>query len=104
MEKGMKPKKLLKYRLGLFRDAANFKKPERVPHFCNVVTWKIFDAGYDLTDAMSNFDVMRKCVDRFFATYPTDGVIDYGIRNQFNVTEAFGEGLLFSRALTIASA
>ncbi len=79
-------------RIQLFRDAANFKKTDRIPHFANVVTWKVFDAGYTLDQAMTNFDVMEKTVIHFLDKYPVDAVLDVGIRNQFNVTEAFGEG------------
>ena len=41
----MKPKQLQQSRVQLFRDAANFKKTDRIPHFANVVTWKVFDAN-----------------------------------------------------------
>jgi len=85
-------KELKAARVQLFRDAENFKKTERIPHFANVVTWKVFDAGYTLDQAMTNFDVMEKSVLHFLDTYPVDAVLDVGIRNQFNVTEAFGPG------------
>ena len=88
----MNSKDLKKSRVQLFRDAANFKKTERIPHFANAVTWKIFDAGYTLDQAMINFDIMEKTVVHFLETYPADAVMDVGIRNQFNVTEAFGPG------------
>ena len=81
---------LQKYRVKLFRDAANFKKNERIPYFANVVTWKVFDAGHTLDEAMTNYDVMRECVVHFLDSYPVDGLMDTGIRNQFSVTEAFG--------------
>ena len=38
----MNSKELKASRVQLFRDAANFKKTERIPHFANVVTWKVF--------------------------------------------------------------
>ena len=41
----MNSKELKQARVQPFRDAANFKKTERIPHFANVVTWKVFDAG-----------------------------------------------------------
>ena len=41
----MDPKQLKADRIQLYRDAANFKKTDRIPHFANVVTWKVFDAG-----------------------------------------------------------
>ena len=88
----MNGKQLQRERARLFRDAANFRPTDRIPHFANVVTWKVFDAGYTLDQAMTNFDVMEECVVKFLDTYPVDGLMDVGIRNQFNVTEAFGEG------------
>ena len=88
-ETSLKPKDLLAYRVGLFRDAANWRTPERVPHFCNAVTWKVFDAGESLPRALTDFDTMARVMEHFFATYRVDGVMDYGIRNQFTVTEAF---------------
>ena len=41
----MNGKEMQKERVQLFRDAANFKKTDRIPHFAIVVTWKVFDAG-----------------------------------------------------------
>ncbi len=88
----MANKELMAKRVQLFRDAVNFRKTERIPHFANVVTWKVFDAGHTLDEAMTNFDVMEECVLHFLDNYPIDAILDVGIRNQFNVTEAFGEG------------
>ena len=88
----MDAKELKAHRVQLFRDAVNFKKTDRIPHFANVVTWKVFDAGHTLDEAMTNFDLMEKCVLHFLDKYPVDAILDVGIRNQFNVTEAFGEG------------
>ena len=88
----MSAKSLQAERARLFRDAANFRKTRRIPHFANAVTWKVFDAGHTLDEAMTDFGVMEKCVRHFLDRYPVDAVLDVGIRNQFNVTEAFGEG------------
>jgi len=88
----MDAKKLKQERIKLFRDAAAFKKPERIPYLSAAVTWKILDAGYAIGDAMTDFEVMEKCVRHFLDNYPVDAVMDLGIRNQFNVTEAFGKG------------
>ena len=84
----MNSKELKASRVQLYRDAANFKKTERIPHFANVVTWKVFDAGYTLDQAMTNFDVLEESVVKFLDRYPVDGLMDVGIRNQFTVTEA----------------
>jgi hypothetical protein len=79
-------------RVRLYRDAARFRKPERIPHFANAVTWKVFDAGHTLDEVMTDQKRMEECVRHFLDTYFVDGLIDTGIRNQFNVTEAFGDG------------
>ncbi len=91
----MNANELKKSRVQLFRDASSFKKPARVPHLGNVVTWKVFDAGHTLDEAMTDFDVMKECVVHFLDNYPVDALIDFGIRNQFNVTEAFGAGYYY---------
>lgn len=72
----MNSKELKSSRKKLFRDAANFKKTERIPHFANVVTWKVFDAGYTLSQAMTDFDIMEKTVIHFLNKYPVDAVLD----------------------------
>ena len=58
----MNAKELKASRIQLFRDAANFQKTERIPHFANVVTWKVFEAGYTLDQAMTNFGVLEESV------------------------------------------
>ena len=86
----MSKNELAAARAALFRDAANFRDGGRVPYLSSAVTWKIFDAGYSLKEALTDFDVMEKCVRHFLDNYPVDAMLDIGIRNQFNVTEAFG--------------
>ena len=88
----MNAKELKAGRIALFRDAAAFRPTERIPYFSSAVTWKIFDAGHTLDEAMTDFGIMEECVRHFLDTYPVDGLLDTGIRNQFNVTEAFGGG------------
>lgn len=88
----MNTKELKQQRVRLFRDAAAFKKTERIPYLSAAVTWKILDAGCKISEAMTDFAVMERCVRHFLDKYPVDAVMDLGIRNQFNVTEAFGPG------------
>ena len=71
----MNSKELKASRVQLFRDAANFKKTERIPHFANVVTWKVFDAGYTLDQAMTNFNVLEESVVKFLERYSVDGLM-----------------------------
>ena len=77
-------------RAKLFRDQSSFIHTERIPHFASAVTWKIFDAGHTIDEAITDHKVMEECVRHFLDTYYVDGIIDTGIRNQFEVMEAFG--------------
>lgn len=86
----MNAKELTRYRIQLFRDAASFRKPDRIPYLSAAVTWKVFDAGHTLDEALVDYDVMEECVRHFLDSYPADALLDIGIRNQFRVTEAFG--------------
>ena len=81
---------LMAERAGLFRDQACFRRTERIPHLSAAVTWKVFDAGASLPEALTDFKTMERCVRHFLNTYPVDACLDIGIRNQFTVMEAFG--------------
>lgn len=83
-------KALAAQRAQLFREQSSFNKTSRVPHFSSAVTWKIFDAGFTIDKAITDHKIMEKCVRHFLETYYVDGLIDTGIRNQFEVMEAFG--------------
>lgn len=72
----------LRYRAGLFRTASQFqKKPERVPHLSNYITWQIFDAGYTLSEAINDYSKMERAVIEHVTKYKWDAVIGYGTRN-----------------------
>ena len=86
----MDNKDLAQQRAKLFRDAAQFKNVARVPHLSCAVTWKVFDAGHTLDEALTDYNVMEECVRHFLDNYTVDAMLDIGIRNQFWVTEAFG--------------
>ncbi len=98
----MNTKELKKERIALFRRAAAFERPDRVPYFSSAVTWKVFDAGHTLDEAMTDYSVMEECVRHFLDSYKVDGMLDIGIRNQFSVTEAFGtEGYYYYTPETV---
>lgn len=72
----------LRYRASLFRTASGFrKKPDRVPHLSNYITWPIFDAGYTLSEAINDYDKMERVVINHVTKYHWDAVIGYGVRN-----------------------
>ena len=83
-------KALAAERAKLFRDQTSFIPTKRIPHFASAVTWKIFDAGHTIDEAITDHKVMESCVRHFLDTYFVDGLIDTGIRNQFEVMKAFG--------------
>ncbi len=86
---GMTPKELAAYRLQLIRDASGMqKKPDRIPNISFFVTWKILDAGYKLTEAMNDYDIMEKVVRRHMEVYHFDQIFDVGIRNAYRVSQA----------------
>ena len=81
------------YRTKLFRDALEMKKPQRVPHLSYAVTWKIFDAGHKLGEALNDYDLMAKIVREHQAKYQFDAMTDYGLRNPYRVSAALGTSL-----------
>ena len=91
----MTPQELKDYRIGLFRDCAGWRKPERIPFLANVVTWKMIDAGYKFSEALHDYDIMQKCVTGFLDKYKVDILTDAGNRNPMRVPEAIGESCYY---------
>ncbi|MCQ2420230.1 MAG: hypothetical protein MJ118_03775 [Clostridia bacterium] len=79
---------LLAYRTKLIRDAANMRKPERVPLVSFFVTWKILDAGYKLSEALTDYSVMEKVVRYHQESYNFDMLNDLGVRNPYRLSLA----------------
>jgi hypothetical protein len=88
----MDAKAALQERTELFANAIQFKKNKRVPLGANFWTWKILDAGYKLSEALYNYDIMEKVNDEFHQRYQFDAYIDLGTRNPMRVTSALGAG------------
>lgn len=86
----MTNQELLQYRTGLIRDAANMRKPDRIPVISFFVTWKILDAGYKLSEALSDYAIMEKVVRRHQEEYNFDMLNDLGIRNPYRFAKAMG--------------
>ncbi len=82
-------KSLEQSRIQIIRDAAGMKKrPDRIPNISFFVTWKILDAGYKLTEAMSDYDMMEKAVRQHQEKYQFDMHFDLGTRNAYRVAQA----------------
>lgn len=78
-------------RIQLFKDAIQKnKKPKRVPHFGNLWSWKIQDAGYTMSQALYDYEIMQKVLDYTFESYPIDCCYETGWRNPLQVTESLG--------------
>lgn len=65
-------------------------KPKRIPHFGNLFTWKIHDAGYSLREALTDYETMEKVLEHTFETYPMDACYETGWRNPIQVTDSLG--------------
>mgnify|MGYP002856225539 CR=1 FL=1 len=81
-------------RLKAFNDALSFvEHPKKTPHVSFFVTWKILDYGCRLSEALMDYDLMKKVVKTFQEKYNFDGMVEYGNRNQFRVSEHMGGSL-----------
>lgn len=66
-------------------------KVERTPHFFNFHTWLITDAGYQLSEALRNNDVMVEVIRRSAQRYEYDTPFWTGHRNPVLVEQALGK-------------
>ena len=80
---------LLRERKQLFADVTRGIKPARVPTLSNVWSWKVFDAGYNLTQALYDYDKMADAVYQFQRKYNFDANFDIGGRNPVQVLNQF---------------
>jgi hypothetical protein len=88
----MDAKAVLKERTELFNNVFQFKKNKRVPLGSNFWTWKILDAGYKLSEALYDYNIMEKINDDFHQRYQFDAYMDLGTRNPMGVANALGAG------------
>jgi hypothetical protein len=86
----MDPKAALAERRELFDNVYEFKHNKRVPIHSGIWTWKVLDAGYKLSEAIYNYDLMEKIVDEFHERYQFDAYSDLGTRNPMKFSEALG--------------
>ncbi|MBQ7737636.1 MAG: hypothetical protein IJT62_07360 [Oscillospiraceae bacterium] len=74
----------------LFRDTLAFNNKGCVPSLCNAWSYKIYDAGYTLQEALFDYDVMEKVVRQFHERYHFDTYFDLGTRNPMQISKALG--------------
>lgn len=79
----------LSERKQLIADVMSGKKPRRVPLLANAWTWRIFDAGYKLSDCLFDYSRMEEVVLRFQEKYNFDVLVDVGGRNALKVLSNF---------------
>lgn len=83
---------LVKYRTELFRNAAAFRKVDRIPHMSFAVTWKILDAGYSLTEGLRDYDIMTSAIRTHQERYNFDAIFELGVRNIIRLVDHLGGG------------
>ena len=83
---------LLAERKQLFSDVIAFNKPARIPMLGCVYSWKYLDAGYNLHEALYDYDIIEKCERENIETYQFDAYSDYGTRNGMKAPDALGGG------------
>jgi len=81
---------LIKERLELLDNALSFRYNKRTPLFANFFTWKYLAAGYNLHDALFDYDIIEKVNREFHEAYQFDCYMDKGTRNPMRVSDAFG--------------
>jgi hypothetical protein len=88
----MDAKAALQERTELFANVFQFKRNKRVPLGSNFFTWKFLDAGYKLSEALYDYDIIEKVNDEFHLRYQFDAYMDLGAMNPMRVTSALGGG------------
>ena len=83
-------KALQEKRIKIFRDSCAFKKPERIGIVSMFQSWQILDAGYKLSEAMTNYDLLEKIVREHVEKYNWDLMVNDGTRNPFLLYQALG--------------
>ncbi len=79
----MDPKELKAERSELIRQATALQPVKRVPNISHLVTWKYFDAGYSMIEALTDYNKMEsaimECQERYnFYSHIEMGTINPG--------------------------
>ncbi len=87
----MTNEELIMYRSKLIRDASGFRQiPDRIPMISFFVTWKIIDAGFKLTQALDNYDILTEAQHIHQERYNWDAIVEMGQRNQYKLVQHLG--------------
>ncbi len=83
-------------RLAICRKTIDMEKTDRILNKSFFVTWKYWDAGYKLSEAMEDLHKIEEANIRHQAVYGFDLFTDNGTRNAFRVTKEVGHaGYIF---------
>ncbi|MFA0815255.1 MAG: uroporphyrinogen decarboxylase family protein [Anaerofustis sp.] len=83
--------KLKQDRINLVKNTITKKeKTNQIFHFGNLFSWKIYDAGYKLSEALNDYAIMEKVIRHTFENYKIDSCYETGWRNPIQVTESLG--------------
>lgn len=89
-EETMDNNELKKERIALFKDTIQRNDPKRIAHFGNLFSWKVLDAGYTLTEALYDYDVMENVIRDTASKYKVDVIYEFGWRNPLQAIESLG--------------
>lgn len=80
----------LQERLEYCRAAAKNQRPKKLPIYGNMWLWAVLDSGYQLKDALYDWDIMFDAWMQFQERYDLDYYCNPGARNPFRFTETLG--------------
>lgn len=94
----MTPDELRNYRIQLFRDAQNFRKPDRMPINANMFNWMFFDAGYSANKAYRDYNLIDDALVKFVTKYKVDAInqLHTGFRNIFQICDSLGGSTVYT--------
>ena len=77
-------------RIRAFQDAVRMKKNPYVPFFSNDGFWRIYDAGYKLSEVVYDYDKALDALLTYAKRYDVDTFLDIGDRNPLQISEVLG--------------
>ena len=64
---------------------------DHIPQFGNYWSWKYYDSGYSLTEALFDYSKMQDAIGKFADKYPMDVIYETGWRNPLQITTMLGK-------------
>ena len=77
-------------RAALLTATVKHEKTERIPIMSNAWNWKVYDAGFTLSEALYNGKKYTKVLEHYFDNYHADFMFETGSRNPFIYTQYLG--------------